>query len=748
MHSHGEIAMTITRSAFGAGLVVSLVLSSAAVMAAEVDGGRIIAADKEPQNWLSHGRTYGEQRFSPLAKITTANVGQLGLAWSHDIASRTARGVEATAIVVDGVMYTTGAWSHVHALDARTGKLLWEFDPQISGAYGAKGCCDVVNRGVAVWAGKVYVGAFDGRLIALDAKTGKKVWETLTVDQSQACAVTGAPRVVKGKVIVGSGGADFGVRGYVSADDAETGTMAWRFYTVPGNPKDGFESKTVEMIAKTWNGEWWRRGGGGTVWDSMAYDPNLDLLYIGVGNGGPWNYTMRSDGKGDNLFLASIVAIRPDTGEYIWHFQTTPGEDWDYTATQHMIQADLTIDGRARKVLMVAADVLQPRHGTRLRPGSRRRLHVRAGRSTILPAARGSVLEQRPPCGRGVVSQLLHEVPRPRDGGRWRRDRSAVLGHARLSRGLPGGRARRRPHAQRHDLVLRFLEAGRRGGDSRLRDRAGAPRAEAVESVNPQVLVELGDAEADLGRRALEDDAPAVEDDDVVGNVEDQLGVLLHEDDGEPLGLEATDRRHHLGHDLRRQSFRGLVHQQHPGVRHQRAGDREHLLLAARERSGDLVPALAQAWEERRHGVERPQHRQITARPASGHREILAHGEAPKDAAALGHERDAVGGYRLRGAPGDGPAVDRHHAVSRRQQAHDDVQRRRLARTVAAEQAEQAALGEPQRHAVEHVAVAVERVDLAQHERVTRQDRSPACAGGRRPHPACPRRPPGRSAAR
>ena len=178
----------------------------------------------------------------------------------------------------------------------------------------------MVNRGVAVWAGKVYVGAFDGRLIALDAKTGKKVWETLTVDQSQDYTISGAPRVVKGKVIIGNGGADFGVRGYVSAYDAETGTMAWRFYTVPGNPKDGFESKTVEMIAKTWHGEWWRHGGGGTVWDSMAYDPDLDLLYIGVGNGGPWNYTMRSDGKGDNLFLASIVAI----------------------------------DGRARKVLMQA----------------------------------------------------------------------------------------------------------------------------------------------------------------------------------------------------------------------------------------------------------------------------------------------------------------------------------------------------------------------------------------------------------
>jgi len=315
---------------------------------------RILKADSEPHNWLAHGRTYAEQRWSPLAKITTANVGQLGLAWSRDIKTRTARGVEATPIVVDGVMYTTGAWSQVLALNARTGQLLWEFDPQISGAYGAKGCCDVVNRGVAVWAGKVYVGAFDGRLIALDAKTGRKVWETLTVDQSKDYTITGAPRVVKGKVIIGNGGADFGVRGYVSAYDADTGKMLWRFWTVPGNPANGFENKTVEMIAKTWSGEWWKHGGGGTVWDSMAYDPALDLLYIGVGNGAPWNYQLRSDGKGDNLFLASIVALRPDTGEYVWHFQTTPGEDWDYTATQHMILVDLPIDGRVRRVLLQA----------------------------------------------------------------------------------------------------------------------------------------------------------------------------------------------------------------------------------------------------------------------------------------------------------------------------------------------------------------------------------------------------------
>jgi quinohemoprotein ethanol dehydrogenase len=335
-------------------IFASLLACTAATSSLRIDGSRIVAADRDPGNWLTHGRTYSEQRFSPLTRITTGNVSDLGLAWSYDIKSRTTRGLEATPIVVDGVIYTTGAWSHVVALEAKTGRLLWEFDPQVPGAYAGKGCCDIVNRGVAVWRGKVFVGTFDGRLIALDAPTGRKVWEVLTVDQSRDYTITGAPRVVKGKVIIGNGGAEFGVRGYVSAYDADTGKLAWRFYTVPGNPKDGFENKTVEMIAKTWGGEWWRYGGGGTVWDSMAYDPELDLLYVGVGNGSTWNYKLRSDGKGDNLFLASIVAIRPDTGEYVWHFQTTPGEDWDYTATQHIILADLQIDGRTRKVLLQA----------------------------------------------------------------------------------------------------------------------------------------------------------------------------------------------------------------------------------------------------------------------------------------------------------------------------------------------------------------------------------------------------------
>lgn len=319
---------------------------------AVVDAKRIINADEEPGQWMSHGRDYGEQRYSPLDSVDAENVSSLGLAWHFDL--NTSRGIEATSIVVDGVMYTTSAWSIVHALDARTGKSLWKFDPEIDPAKAQHTCCDVVNRGVAVWKGQVFLGALDGRLIALNAKTGKVNWEVATVDASKPYTITGAPRIINDKVIIGNGGAEFGVRGFVSAYNVTDGSMAWRFYTVPGNPADGFENDTMAAAAKTWNGEWWKIGGGGTVWDSMAYDPKLNLLYIGVGNGTPWNQVIRSPGGGDNLFLSSIVALRPDTGEYVWHYQTTPGETWDYTATQHIILADLKIDGKLRKVLMQA----------------------------------------------------------------------------------------------------------------------------------------------------------------------------------------------------------------------------------------------------------------------------------------------------------------------------------------------------------------------------------------------------------
>ena len=319
---------------------------------AGVDAAAIVGADLAPGEWLSHGRTYSEQRFSPLDKVSAANVAELGLAWSFDLG--VSRGIEATPIVHDGVMYVTGSWNVVHALDARTGAKLWSFDPEVDRSRAAIMCCDIVNRGVAIWGGNIYTGTIDGRLIALDARTGAKIWDVQTTDNSKPYSITGAPRVVKGKVLIGNGGAELGVRGYLSAYDAATGAMAWRFYTVPGNPADGFENAAMQDAAKTWTGEWWKLGGGGTVWDSMAYDPDLDLLYIGVGNGSPWNQRLRSPGGGDNLFLSSIVALRPDTGDYVWHYQTTPGETWDYTATQHIILADLEIDGAPRKALMQA----------------------------------------------------------------------------------------------------------------------------------------------------------------------------------------------------------------------------------------------------------------------------------------------------------------------------------------------------------------------------------------------------------
>ncbi len=319
---------------------------------ANVDGARITAADAEPENWLSHGRTYSEQRFSPLDSINESNVAELGLAWYYDLG--TTRGVEATPLVVDGVMYTTSAWSIVYALDAKTGRELWVYDPHVPKRWGQYACCDVVNRGVAAWNGRVYVGTLDGRLVAIDAATGKLAWEKVTVDQSLPYTITGAPRVVNGKVVIGNGGAEYGVRGYVTAYDATTGDQVWRFYTVPGDPAKGFEAKILEMAATTWNGEWWKGGGGGTAWDALVYDPELNLLYVGTGNGSPWARDIRSPGGGDNLFLSSIVAVNADTGEYVWHYQTTPRENWDYTATQPLILANIEIGGRERRVIMQA----------------------------------------------------------------------------------------------------------------------------------------------------------------------------------------------------------------------------------------------------------------------------------------------------------------------------------------------------------------------------------------------------------
>jgi quinohemoprotein ethanol dehydrogenase len=261
--------------------------------------------------------------------------------------------------MVDGRLFVSTAWSKAFAFDAATGKLLWSFDPKVPGATGYKACCDVVNRGVAVAGGKVFLATLDGRLIALDAATGKQIWSTVTVDQSQSYTSTGAPRVAKGKVFIGNSGAEYGVRGYVSAYDQETGKLVWRFYTVPGDPAKGpdhaaSDDKLAEM-GKTWFGkEWIKTGGGGTVWDSIVYDEELNRLYVGVGNGTPHNYYIRSEGKGDNLFLSSILALDPDTGKYLWHYQETPAESWDYTATQQIMLTTVTIDGQTKKVLFHA----------------------------------------------------------------------------------------------------------------------------------------------------------------------------------------------------------------------------------------------------------------------------------------------------------------------------------------------------------------------------------------------------------
>ncbi len=339
------------RAAASIGLWLCTALAASAQ--SELDDARLAAAESRPADWLTHGRTWSEQRFSPLDQVNEDNVAQLAPAWVY--ATGETRGHEATPLVADGVMYTTLPWSIVVALDAATGRERWRHDPAVPKFWGRHACCDVVNRGVALYGGRVFVGTLDGRLVALDAKTGAPVWQTLTIDPSKPYTITGAPRVAKGLVFIGNGGAEFGVRGYVSAYDAATGALRWRFYTVPGAPDVPREHPALERAAKTWSPDSsWESGLGGTVWDSLAYDPTLDLLYVGVGNASPYDRRVRSPGGGDNLFLASILALRAGTGELVWHYQTTPGENWDYTATQHMILAELELGGRTRRVLMQA----------------------------------------------------------------------------------------------------------------------------------------------------------------------------------------------------------------------------------------------------------------------------------------------------------------------------------------------------------------------------------------------------------
>jgi quinohemoprotein ethanol dehydrogenase len=304
-------------------------------------------------DWPLTGRDYAEQRFSPLTQIDKSNVGTLGLAWQEDLDST--RGIEATPIMVNGTLYVTSTWSRVLAFDAVTGAKKWTYDPQVPRGIARLFCCDVVNRGVAVADGKVFVGTLDGRLVALDAQSGAPVWSVDTVaDKSKPYSITGAPRVVKNTVLIGNGGADRGVRGYLTAYDSGTGRELWRFWVVPKGPGAPPENDDVARALETWpNDDVWTDVGGGTPWDAMAYDPELDLIFVGTGNGGSWK-RRRPDDRTDNLYVSSIVALHASTGRVAWHYQTTPGDHWDYTATNSIILADMTVDGAPRKVLFQA----------------------------------------------------------------------------------------------------------------------------------------------------------------------------------------------------------------------------------------------------------------------------------------------------------------------------------------------------------------------------------------------------------
>ena len=324
---------------------------ASAAGAGAVTHARIQAAKDDTGNWMLHGRTYEDQRFSPATQITPSNAHLLGLAWHTDIDSPD--GLNAAPIVVDGVIYISAPLSKVYAIDANSGAIKWNYDPKVVldttlvGSYASR-----VNRGVAVWEGKVFVATGDCRLIALDAATGRPVWSVVGCDVKKSYYKNAAPRVGGGLVFTGSGGSEFGARGFVDAFRADTGKRIWRFYTVP-SPDGNQESEALKMAAKTWTGDP-KKIEGGTVWDAMTYDPELDSLYFGTAGAVPMSHHERSPKGGDNLFLESIVAVKASTGQYLWHYQTTPEDSYDFNANFHMILADLDIKGRKHKVLMTA----------------------------------------------------------------------------------------------------------------------------------------------------------------------------------------------------------------------------------------------------------------------------------------------------------------------------------------------------------------------------------------------------------
>ncbi len=341
------------RSIFGACLAVLVVACS---RGPTIVDNAALANQKDGRNWLAYGGGFHETRFSVLDQINANTVQKLGLAWSMDL--DVSNSITAP-LAVDGVIYLGAGHGILQAVEAATGKLLWRFDARAPEVAGQKMRVAWGIRGIAFWKGKVYSGTTDGRLLAINAKDGTLVWSVQTVDPKDGATITGAPRVFNNKVIIGFSGGDFGaVRGYVTAYDAETGQQSWRFYFVPGKPgaRDGAASdEAMAMAEKTWTGEWWRWGGGGTAWNAITYDPEFNRIYVGTGNGLPFNWKIRSPQGGDNLFISSVVALEADTGKYAWHYQTTPGDSWDYDSANDMTLVSLNIDGSNRKVMLHAA---------------------------------------------------------------------------------------------------------------------------------------------------------------------------------------------------------------------------------------------------------------------------------------------------------------------------------------------------------------------------------------------------------
>src|SRR5262245_54172978 len=367
-----------------------------------VDEAALKDAGKTGEDWITYNMNWAEQRYSPLNQINSSNVSGLAPAWSYEIPAAPGPAQnrqEATPLVLNGVLYSIAPWSVVYAVDARTGKELWHSDPEVNQQiWQSRICCGVVNRGIALYQGKVIAPAVDGRLRALDAETGKILWETRVSPENMPYTITMAPRIIKGgKVIIGVSGGEYGVRGFFDAYDAETGQRAWRFYTVPGDPSKPFEQPELAEAAKTWSGEWWKIGGGAPVWNGFAYDPDVDIAYVGTGQPGPWTSVHR--GQGDNLFTDSIIAVRGATGKLVWYYQEVPGDDWDYDSIADIMLADLTINGKVRQVLMHAPKngffyVLDRRTGELLSADPwvtvswASGVNLKTGRPTINPEAR------------------------------------------------------------------------------------------------------------------------------------------------------------------------------------------------------------------------------------------------------------------------------------------------------------------------------------------------------------------------